>query len=133
VSVPDFQTLMRPTLVALEDRQAHTLQEIRQTVALALQVSEMDQEQLLPSGKQTTYSNRVAWALTHMGKAGLVSRPARARYTLTQRGYDVLARHPEDAGRADAGAAQPRPGLTCGDEAIYNRHGHSIGGVARIT
>ncbi|MDQ3104247.1 MAG: restriction endonuclease [Actinomycetota bacterium] len=95
MSVPDFQTLMRPTLVALEDRQAHTLQEIRQTVALALQVSEMDQEQLLPSGKQTTYSNRVAWALTHMGKAGLVSRPARARYTLTQRGYDALARHPQ--------------------------------------
>lgn len=92
VAVPDFQTVMRPTLVALEDGVAHTLQEIREAVAVALAVTEADQEQLLPSGKQTTYSNRVAWALTHMGKAALVSRPA-AHYALTQRGRDVLAQH----------------------------------------
>lgn len=81
---------MRPTLVALEDGEAHTLQQIREAVALALGVTEVDQEELLPSGKQTTYSNRVAWALTHMGKAGLVARPARAQYALTQRGREVL-------------------------------------------
>lgn len=86
---------MRPTLVALADGQAHTLQQIRDEVAAALAVSEEDQEQLLPSGKQTTYSNRVAWALTHMGKAGLVARPARAQYALTPRGAEVLNRHPE--------------------------------------
>lgn len=55
----------------------------------------MDQEQLLPSGKQTTYSNRVAWALTHMAKAGLVHRPARAQYAITKRGQVVLAENPE--------------------------------------
>src|SRR4051794_3405239 len=92
--VPDFQTIMRPTLVALSDGQAHTLQQIRETVALALDVSEADQEELLPSGKQTTYSNRVAWALTHMGKAGLVTRPSRAQYALTQRGREVLDTYP---------------------------------------
>ncbi len=64
MAVPDFQTVMRPTLVALEDGDAHTLQEIREAVAVALGVTEADQEQLLPSGKQTTYSNRVAWALS---------------------------------------------------------------------
>lgn len=64
-------------------------------MAIALDVTEEDQEQLLPSGKQTTYSNRIAWALTHMGKAGLVSRPARAQYALTPRGRGVLMRHPK--------------------------------------
>lgn len=93
VPVPDFQTVMRPTLVALDDGKAHTLQEIRSAVATALGVTEEEQEELLPSGKQTTYSNRVAWALTHMGKAGLVSRPARAQYSLTARGAEVLAQH----------------------------------------
>ncbi len=86
---------MRPTLFALADGQAHTLQQIREAVAVALGVTEEDQQQLLSSGKQTTYSNRVAWALTHMGKAGLVARPARGQYALTQRGQDVLAQHPE--------------------------------------
>lgn len=85
---------MRPTLVALQDGSAHHLQDIREAVAAALGVSEEDQQELLPSGKQTTYSNRIAWALTHMAKAGLVSRPARAQYALSNRGRDVLREHP---------------------------------------
>lgn len=93
--VPDFQTVMRPTLAALEDGAAHTLQQIREAVAEALGVSEEEQEQLLPSGKQTTYSNRIAWALTHMGKAGLVIRPVRAHYKITDRGREVLVAHPK--------------------------------------
>lgn len=91
--VPDFQTVMRPILLALDDGQAHTIQQIREAVATELGVTEDDQQELLPSGKQTTYSNRIAWALTHMGKAGLVSRPVRANYSLTERGRDTLANH----------------------------------------
>lgn len=95
MAVPDFQTAMRPTLAALEDGAAHTLQQTRETVAAVLEVSEVDQQQMLPSGKQTTYSNRIAWALSHMGKAGLVHRPVRAQYAITDRGRDVLAKHGE--------------------------------------
>lgn len=94
VAVPDFQTVMRPTLVGLEDGAPHSLQHIRTFVAEALTISEDDREQLLPSGKQTTYSNRIAWALTHMAKAGLVERPSRAQYALTEAGRDVLKKHP---------------------------------------
>ena len=74
MTVPDFQTIMRPALVALEGGEPRSLQEIRGSVAHALGVDEKDQAQLLPSGKQTTYSNRLAWALTQMAKAELVSR-----------------------------------------------------------
>lgn len=84
---------MRPALVALTLGSPRSLQEVRAAVADALNVSEEDQAQLLPSGKQTTYSNRVAWALTHMGKAGLVERPARAQYEITARGEEVLAKN----------------------------------------
>jgi restriction system protein len=86
---------MRPSLLALEGGEPRSLQDIRADVAEALLVSDEDQAQLLPSGKQTTYSNRVAWALTHMAKAGLVSRPARAQYAITSRGLRVLAENPE--------------------------------------
>ncbi len=86
---------MRPSLVALASGEPKSLQFIREAVAQALGVNEDDQAQLLPSGKQTTYTNRVAWALTHMGKAGLVSRPARATYAITQRGQKALAEHPD--------------------------------------
>lgn len=86
---------MRPALAALDGKETRSLQQIRESVAEALEIDEEDQAQLLPSGKQTTYSNRVAWALTHMGKAGLVDRPARAQYALTSRGKEVLAANEE--------------------------------------
>lgn len=118
MAVPDFQTIMRPTLISLQDGQAHTLQQIREAVAVALAVTEEDQAQLLPSGKQTTYSNRVAWALTHMGKAGLVSRPARAQYALTDRGRNVLVEHADRVDMAVLSTFEdyqqfraPKPGL----------------------
>lgn len=84
---------MRPTLVSLEDGNANTLQQIRDAVAKTLAVGEDDQKELLPSGKQTTYSNRVAWALFHMSKAGLVRRPAKAQYAITERGREILEQH----------------------------------------
>src|SRR5450756_1802878 len=95
MALPDFQTIMRPVLVSLTTGEAHSLPQIRAAVAEELGVSDEEQQILLPSGKQTTFSNRVAWALTHMGKAGLADRPARGQYTITERGRQVLSDHPE--------------------------------------
>lgn len=46
-------------------------------------------------GKQALYTNRVAWAITHMTQAGLLNRPERGRYALSERGTKVLQEHPE--------------------------------------
>jgi restriction system protein len=94
MGVPDFQTVMRPVLAALEDGQARSQPQLRAVVADRLEVSDDDQLQMLPSGKQTTFGNRVAWALTHMAKAGLIDRPVRGRYVLTDRGRAILAANP---------------------------------------
>lgn len=98
--IPDFQTMMRPVLEALAGGQPRSVQEIRAQVALVLAVTDAEQQELLPSGKQTTFSNRVAWALTHMSHAGLVARPSRGSYAITHRGADVLIRNPD---RVDMG------------------------------
>jgi restriction system protein len=95
MGLPDFQTIMRPILVSLTTGEGLSLPQIRALVAEDLGVTDDDQQILLPSGKQTTYSNRVAWALTHMGKAGLVERPTRGHYTITERGRQVLLEHPK--------------------------------------
>lgn len=106
MGIPDFQTVMRPVLVALEDADAKSQPQIREVVAVALGVGEGEQQVMLPSGKQTTFGNRVAWALTHMAKAGLIDRPARGRYLLTERGRQVLAQHPS---RVDMGVLNEFP------------------------
>lgn len=95
MSVPDFQTIMRPTLAALDGEQAVSVQDLRAAVAEALGVSEEDQAELLSSGKQPRFANRVGWALTHMGKAGLVERVKRGYYTISPRGREVLAKNPD--------------------------------------
>jgi Restriction endonuclease len=95
MALPDFQTIMRPILVSLTTGEAHSLPQIRAEIAQELGVTDEEQQILLPSGKQTTFSNRVAWALTHMGKAGLAERPARGLYTITERGRQVLSDYPE--------------------------------------
>jgi restriction system protein len=51
--------------------------------------------QLLPSGKQTTFSNRVHWAKSYLGKAGLVELTKRAHFRITDRGRKVLTAPPE--------------------------------------
>jgi len=79
VPIPDFQTLMRPVLVAIEGDEPKSRKQIRDIVASALNVSDEDRQVMLPSGKQAMFINRVAWAITHMAQAGLLDRPERGR------------------------------------------------------
>jgi restriction system protein len=94
VAIPDFQTLMRPVLVAIEGVEPKSPAQIRDEVASALHVSDEDRQVMLPSGKQELFTNRVAWAITHMSQAGLLHRPQRGRYLLSDRGKTVLQQHP---------------------------------------
>lgn len=87
--------MMRPALTCLSDGATHPLQHVRDRVAEALEVSAEDQALLLASGKQTRYANRVAWAMVHMEKARVVSRPSRGQYAITARGVEVLKDGPE--------------------------------------
>ncbi len=50
---------------------------------------------MLPSGRQPLFSNRVAWAVTHLAQAGLLDRPARGVTQITDRGSEVLNRYPD--------------------------------------
>jgi restriction system protein len=93
MSVPDFQSLMRPCLAVHQDRQPHTSSDLRDRLAAQLHVSEEDRAVMLPSGTAQLFSNRVGWAVTHLAQAGLLDRPARGVTQITGRGIDVLTQH----------------------------------------
>jgi len=95
VAVPDYETLMRPTLAALADGQPQTRSQLREVVAPAAGVSDEDLLEMLPSGKATVFGSRVGWALTYMSQAGLVTRPKRGVYVISDRGRQVLQTHPK--------------------------------------
>jgi restriction system protein len=93
--VPDFQTLMRPLLVVLDDGQDHVIKAIRADLAEHFSLSQADIEELIPSGRVTTFQNRVGWAATYLYRTKLIERPRRAVYRISERGRQVLEQNPE--------------------------------------
>lgn len=94
MAIPDFQTLMLPVLRSSEMDEVR-ISDVVQSLADKFQLTEDERSELLPSGKQTTFANRVHWAKSYLGKAGLVKLTKRAHFQITDRGRDVLANTPE--------------------------------------
>ena len=93
MAIPDFQTLMLPVLRSSETGEVK-ISDVVQQLADQLELSQEDRLELLPSGKQTTFANRVHWAKSYLGKAGLVDLTRRAHFKINDRGQKVLANSP---------------------------------------
>jgi len=92
--VPDFQSLMLPALKAFAGGGEPTLGQVREQVAAAAGLSADDVREMLPSGRQTIFVNRVSWAVIYMARAGLLKRVRRGLYQLTPEGERLLSRKP---------------------------------------
>ena len=90
MAVPKFYEFFRAFLVVLQDGELHKMAEVRNKIAVDMNLSDDDLAEMLPSGKQTTFSNRVAWARTYLNKAGLIITPSRATYKITDAGKAAL-------------------------------------------
>lgn len=95
MTIPDFQTFFLPFLEILADGRECSIREIYDVLADRLQLTEADRQQLLPSGGQKTFINRVGWTRTHLKKACLIDTPKRGHFVITTRGRDLLSQHPE--------------------------------------
>lgn len=91
MSIPKFFEFFRVFLIVLQDGELHTSKDVKEVIAINMNLTAEDMVQLLPSGKQTTFDNRVAWARTYLDKAGLIETPIRGRYKITAEGLKVLA------------------------------------------
>lgn len=95
MAIPDFQTVMLPLLVYLRDGQEHSTQETLKALVEQFRLTEEERAQLLPSGQQPIFTNRVGWAKSHLKAAGLIESPRRGYYKICPRGIDVLHTNPE--------------------------------------
>ena len=93
MAIPTFQEVMLPFMQLTSDGAEHALQQTITTLAGKFGLSDQERAELLPSGFQATFTNRVAWAATHLHKAGLLDRTGRGRYRITDRGRAVLGRN----------------------------------------
>jgi restriction system protein len=94
MAVPDFQTLMLPVLRAVASQETISSVELRKHVAEAVRLSAEDLSEMLPSGRQSTFANRVAWANVFLQRALLIEPVKRGVYRITARGREVLGTSP---------------------------------------
>jgi restriction system protein len=94
MSIPDYQSVMLPLLRRLKDRQEHPLPAVIEDLAEEFKLTDSERRELLPSGGQFIFNNRVGWARTYMKKAGLISTPKRGILQITDRGFQVLKENP---------------------------------------
>jgi restriction system protein len=93
--IPDFQSVMLPLLQHSADGAEHTLPETEDFLAQYFKLSESDRSELLSSGRQSRFGNRVGWAKQHLMKAGLLESPRRSVFRISEKGKAVLGKQPE--------------------------------------
>jgi restriction system protein len=90
MAVPDFQSLMLPFLEVLQDGKESTMRDLTAALAGRFRLTEAELEEHLPSGPQSLFYNRVAWAKTHLKNAGLIENPVRGKVRISESGRKVL-------------------------------------------
>ena len=146
MAVPDYQGVMLPLLEFAAERKAEiSTEEAVEALAARLNLTDDDLKQMLPSGVQRTFVNRVGWSATYMKKAGLLESTRRGYYRITSRGQQllntkpatvnvkVLKQYPEflefqqlkgtrSAEKRDASSEPPDPGTATPSEALENAY-----------
>lgn len=95
MAIPDYQTCMLPFLLHLSDGCEHSLRETEDALASKFGLTPAERAELLPSGQQGIFKNRIGWARTYLKKAGLIESPKRGVFRITARGHEALASKPE--------------------------------------
>lgn len=94
MSVPDFQSFMLPLLKFTADRAEHGQSDAADALAQHFKTTETDRKEMLPSGRQTRFNNRVAWAIVYLRKAKFLENTKRGRFKITDRGLEILDSNP---------------------------------------
>lgn len=95
MTIPDFQSLMRPVLAALADGEVRRSRHVKDAMVEQFELTAEERAQMLPSGRQRTMDNRVGWATTYLSQAGLIERPQRGQLRISPAGREALRRFPE--------------------------------------
>ena len=92
--IPDFQSTMLPLLELLADGNSQSNRDVVEALASKFHLTEEEKNEMLPSGVQQAFYNRVMWARFYLVKAGLLISPKRGTMQITQNGKQELKTKP---------------------------------------
>lgn len=91
--IPDYQKLMLPLLKLTAEGREHKYRDLVESLADEFHLSDNERNEMLPSGNQPLFHNRVGWAKIYLKKAGLLDSPKRATFVITELGKQTLERN----------------------------------------
>jgi len=94
--IPNYQVIMLPLLRLTADGKDHTRGDVVGPLATQFGVTPEEQAQMLPSGRQEIFINRIHWARTYLVKAGLLDAPKRGIFRIADRGRKILKAPPPE-------------------------------------
>ena len=95
MTIPDYQSAMLPLLEVVSEFGPIRTSDATQILADRINLTVDERSEMLDSGTQTRWGNRVGWAASYMFHAGLVSRPSKGLLMITEAGSSVLADPPD--------------------------------------
>lgn len=95
MSIPTYEDVMLPFLKYISDGQEYSFRDIVEFLANEFNLSDEEKRELLPSGTQRVFDNRVGWAKTHLKKSELLCYPKRGYSKITEKGINALNQNPE--------------------------------------
>lgn len=130
MAIPDFQTLMLPLLQAVKDGRDYMLKALEAQVGEVFSLTAEEMRVLLPSGGAPLFYNRLAWAKTHLKKAGLIAQAKRGVFFITAAGKELLGSPPS---RIDMAFLQRYPGYARAPSALVEDAAEVVNGAADAT
>lgn len=94
--IPKYEEIMLPFLKYLSDKKEHSLSATHDALAIQFKLTDDELKDLLPSGQQPVFRNRLGWARTYLKKAGLLTSPKRAHFIISDIGLELLKENPSE-------------------------------------
>jgi restriction system protein len=109
MTIPDYQTCMLPLLKFASDQKEHSLREAVDQLGSKFELTDEEMREMLPSGQQAVFVNRMGWARTYLKQACLIEPTRRGYFRITDRGLKVLNENPETSSNWTVSEINDRP------------------------
>lgn len=107
--MPNWEGFMVPTLKVMSDGVVRHWREFQPIVADQAQLTDEQKMEMLPSGSQLKYENRIGWGVSFLTNVGALTRPKRGHYQITDAGRQLIEMFPNGAKERDIKALGEDP------------------------
>lgn len=90
MAIPKYDKLRISALRLLSDGRSMKLRDFLEPFASEFKVTEEEINEMYPSGNGHIFYDRISWALSYLNMAGLLDKPARGIYKISEKGLTML-------------------------------------------